>query len=78
MTGILRCILCAATIALCSPTGAQQDSPEALVRSVTNEVVAVLKQDSDIRAGNRRRAATLVEQKVSPHFDFNRMTALHW
>lgn len=76
MTGILRCMLCAAAIALSNPAVAQQDSPEALVRTVTNEVVAVLKQDSDIRAGNRRRAATLVEQKVSPHFDFNRMTAL--
>jgi phospholipid transport system substrate-binding protein len=69
-------MLCAAAIALSNPAVAQQDSPEALVRTVTNEVVAVLKQDSDIRAGNRRRAATLVEQKVSPHFDFNRMTAL--
>lgn len=77
MTGILRCtLLLSAAIALCSSARAQQDSPEVLVRSVTDEVVAVLKQDSDIRSGNRRRAATLVEQKVSPHFDFNRMTAL--
>jgi len=46
------------------------------VRSVTDDVVGIIKQDKDIQAGNRQKTIALVEQKVLPHFDFTRMTAL--
>lgn len=55
---------------------AEVDAPDALVRNVTEEVLAILRADKGIRAGDQQRAVTLVEQKVAPHFDFARMTSL--
>jgi phospholipid transport system substrate-binding protein len=56
--------------------------PDVLARSVTDEVLAVLRTDRDIQAGNTRKVLDLVEKKVLPHFNFVRMTQLavgrHW
>jgi phospholipid transport system substrate-binding protein len=48
--------------------------PEALMRAVTSEVIAVLSQD--LAAGERTNVAQLVEKKILPLFDFQRMTSL--
>lgn len=55
---------------------AQEDSPEALIKKVTEEVLTIVRQDKDIQSGNARKAIELVEAKVLPHFNFQRMTAL--
>src|SRR5260221_6195948 len=55
---------------------AQQLAPDVLVKSITEEVVAILKQDKDIQAGDSKKAADLIETKIVPHFDFIRMTRL--
>jgi len=65
------------------PTGAQgMTPPDALAKSVTDEVLAVLRTDRDIQAGNQKKVVDLVEKKVLPHFNFVRMTQLavgrHW
>lgn len=56
--------------------------PDQLAKNTTQEVLAILKADKDIKSGNVKRAHELVEEKVLPHFDFNRMTQLavgkHW
>jgi phospholipid transport system substrate-binding protein len=56
--------------------------PDALAKSVTDEVLAVLRADKDIQAGNQKKVVDLVEKKVLPHFNFVRMTQLavgrHW
>jgi phospholipid transport system substrate-binding protein len=51
-------------------------APDALVKSVTDEVLDIIRKDKDIKAGSTQRAIELVEQKVLPHFNFSRMTAL--
>jgi len=51
-------------------------APDALARSVTDEVLAVLRADQDIQSGNAKKVVDLVEKKVLPHFDFVRMTQL--
>jgi len=53
-----------------------QESPDALVRRTTDEVLAIIKADKDLQAGNPRKVVELAEQKVLPHFDFTRMTRL--
>lgn len=55
---------------------AQEESPDALVKKVTEDVLAVVRQDKDILNGNTRKVIELVEIKVLPHFNFQRMTAL--
>jgi phospholipid transport system substrate-binding protein len=56
--------------------------PDQLAKNTTQEVLAILKADKDIQSGNVTKAYELVEAKVLPHFDFNRMTQLavgkHW
>ena len=48
--------------------------PDALMNAVTSEVLLVLKQD--LAAGRRTDIALLVESKILPLFDFQRMTSI--
>jgi len=66
-----------AIIAMCAPfAAAAQEAPDALVKRVTDEVLAIIKADKDLQAGNTQKVVSLAEQKVLPHFDFTRMTRL--
>jgi phospholipid transport system substrate-binding protein len=66
-----------ALLALLIPLAqAQQLAPDVLVKSITEEVVAILKKDQDIQAGDAKKAADLIETKVVPHFNFIRMTRI--
>lgn len=55
---------------------AQERAPDALVREVTEDVLTIVRQDRDIQSGNTRKAIDLVDRKVLPYFNFQRMTAL--
>ena len=56
--------------------------PDVLVKNTVQEVLAIVKQDKDIQAGNQKKILELVDAKVLPHFNFTRMTQLavgkHW
>lgn len=59
------------------PAASAEDvAPDVLVRKTTEEVLTVVRNDKDIRAGNVARIVQLIEDKVAPHFDFERMTRL--
>jgi len=63
--------------ALLLPQGAlAQQAPDALVRSVADDVLRIVQQDRELRAGDTSRMAQLIEEKIVPHFDFERMTRL--
>jgi phospholipid transport system substrate-binding protein len=65
------------TLIACVPLlAAAQETPDALVKRVTDEVLAVIKADKDLQGGNMRKVAELADAKVLPHFDFTRMTRL--
>jgi phospholipid transport system substrate-binding protein len=51
-------------------------TPDGLVKTTTEEVIAVIKKDKDIQAGDRAKIYAVVDEKVLPHFDFERMTQL--
>ncbi len=55
---------------------ANEEAPDALIHKVTDDVLTIVRQDKDIRNGNTKKAIELVEAKVLPHFNFQRMTAL--
>lgn len=67
-------ILCLLTLS--GLAKAQQEAPDALIKRISQEVLSVAKQDSEIQSGNHQRVLDLVEEKVLPHVDFPRMTAL--
>ena len=63
--------------ALAAPIALAQDvAPDVLVKSVTQEVLAIIRQDKEIQAGNPAKLAELVESRILPHFDFARMTQI--
>jgi phospholipid transport system substrate-binding protein len=68
--------LVAMMLAAPAMTLAQDVAPDALAKKVTDEVIAVLRADKDIQAGNTKKVLDLVEAKVLPHFNFSRMTRL--
>ena len=53
-----------------------QEAPDALIKRVASDVVATLKSDKDIQAGNRKKLYDLIEGKIATNFDFLRMTSL--
>jgi phospholipid transport system substrate-binding protein len=73
VTGLLGGLLGAL---LFSSAMAVDVAPDVLAKSTTLDVISIIKQDKDIQAGNTRKVLDLVEAKVLPHFDFNRMTML--
>jgi phospholipid transport system substrate-binding protein len=64
------------------PALADDTPPDVLARTTSQEVVAILKQDKEMQNGNQSKVYQLVEAKILPNFDFNRMTQLavgkHW
>lgn len=69
---LLATVLCGAIV----PLRAAELGPDALAKSVTDEVLAIVRADKEIQSGNRQRVLQLVEQKIVPHFSFARMTQL--
>ena len=65
-----------ALLLLLSGARAAMQEPDALIRSTVQEVLTVIKQDKDIQTGNQKKLLELVDAKVLPHFDFERMTRL--
>jgi len=66
-----------------APARAQDmPAPDVLAKSVTDEVIAIMRADKDIQSGHLKKVVDLVDKKVLPHFDFTRMTQLavgrHW
>jgi len=55
---------------------ATERSPDTLVQQVTDDVLNIVRQDKDIQSGDTKKAIALVDAKVLPYFDFQRMTAL--
>ena len=51
-------------------------APDALVRQISTEVIDTVKADKDIQAGNLGKIISLVDAKVMPHVNFQRMTAI--
>jgi len=72
----MKIFFCSLLALLIPVAQAQQLAPDVLVKSITEEVVAILKKDRDIQAGDSKKAADLMENKIVPHFNFVRMTRI--
>jgi phospholipid transport system substrate-binding protein len=74
----MKKLICAILLAAAAfPAFAAPDlAPDALARTVTDEVLAIVRTDKDLQAGNQQKIAQLVEVKVLPHFNFTHMTQL--
>ena len=73
---VIRAAALGLLLALGVPARAQDVPPDQLVKTVTLEVVDLIKSDKEIQAGNRAKLVQLIDAKVLPHFNFTAMTAL--
>lgn len=59
-----------------------QEAPDALVKRVSMEVIDAVKADKELQNGNLKKVVELVDSKILPHVNFQRMTSLaagpHW
>ncbi len=71
---LLPILLCAMAFAAAVPAHADT-APDELIRQVSTEVIDTVKADKAIQAGDVSRIVALVDTKVMPHVNFQRMTA---
>jgi len=70
--------IAATTLSLASlalPAIAADEAPDALVKRISGEVLATIKSDPAIQAGDMNRIIALVDGKIMPNVNFTRMTA---
>jgi phospholipid transport system substrate-binding protein len=48
-------------------------APDVLVKQTADDVLAIVKNDKDIQAGNQQKLFAVVEEKIIPNFDFDRV-----
>jgi phospholipid transport system substrate-binding protein len=51
-------------------------APDVLVKKTADDVLAIIKSDKDIQAGNKQKIYALAEEKILPNFDFNRVSRM--
>ena len=74
MTQLLKLL----AVLLFLPLGAlaQDLGPEELVKKITEDVLAAVKSDKQLAAGDRQKVVKLAEEKILPHVDFEEATRL--
>jgi phospholipid transport system substrate-binding protein len=74
----MKKLLALLSLTLLPAAAAAQDAvpPDALVKTVTLEVVDLISKDKEIKSGSRAKLISVIEEKVLPHFNFGAMTAL--
>lgn len=82
---LIKQLIAVATVTLATSAFAAapaNEAPDALVKRISADVIATAKADKDIQAGNQQDVMNLVESKILPFVDFQRMTQLaagkHW
>jgi phospholipid transport system substrate-binding protein len=54
----------------------QEVAPDVLMKSLSGEVIAEIRKDKALQAGDAAKIAALVDAKIVPHFDVRRITQL--
>jgi phospholipid transport system substrate-binding protein len=78
MKKLIRFIVALFSIAVLFQFGSAlaQEAPDALIKRISQDVLDTAKSDKTIQNGNQKRIRALVEAKIIPHVDFERMTSL--
>jgi phospholipid transport system substrate-binding protein len=58
-----------------APVWAADEAPDAFVRRFTSEMIDLVRNDKMIKAGDMNYIASVVDARVLPHLNFQRMTA---
>jgi phospholipid transport system substrate-binding protein len=73
---IVRSVLMSLAVCLGTVSVARAETaPDALIKQVSTDVLDAVKADKSIQAGDVQKVVALVDVKVMPHINFQRMTA---
>lgn len=61
--------------AMVTPAYAADEAPDALIERLTKDALDTIEKDPSVQAGDVGRIMQLIDEKVMPHLDFQRMTA---
>ena len=61
--------------ACAAPVWAADEAPDAFVRRFTSEMIDLVRNDKMIKSGDMNYIASVVDARVIPHLNFQRMTA---
>ena len=73
---LMSVALAAVSLTFFAAPALAQEMPDAMVRRVAEDMLATIRSDPAIQAGNEARIREVLESKLLPNFDFTRMTAL--
>lgn len=74
MSKLTRWVAIFAITLIASLVQAESLPPDQLVKDVSSEVLNILKNDKDIQNGDMNKVTALAEEKIVPHFNFERMS----
>jgi len=72
---MLAGLLLAGAAAFVRPVHAADEAPDALVKRLSTDVLETIKADKSIKAGDVNKIMVLVDTKIMPNVNFQRMTA---
>ncbi len=73
--GYFLAALAAAASLLAVPVRAADEAPDVLIKRLSTEVLDFIRTDKAIQAGENARIVALVDAKIMPNVNFQRMTA---
>ncbi|MBI5275247.1 MAG: ABC transporter substrate-binding protein [Burkholderiales bacterium] len=65
----------AAALAMAWPAWAADEAPDVMIKRLSDEVIHAVKSDKAIQAGDVGKIMVLVDNKIMPNVNFQRMTA---
>ncbi|MFM9922074.1 ABC transporter substrate-binding protein [Variovorax sp. H27-G14] len=68
-------MLFSAAAAFVTPARAADETPDALVKRISTDVLDTIKSDKSIKSGDVSKIMVLVDSKIMPNVNFQRMTA---
>ncbi len=74
MKPIIQLIAAASTTIAFATSAIAAEAPDVLVKRISADVIETVKSDKDIQAGNRNKIMDLVNSKILPHVDTQKMT----
>lgn len=74
---LLRCgaALLGAAALLAAPVRAADDAPDAMIQRLSNDVLDTIRADKSLQNGDMSKIIALVDRKIMPSVNFQRMTA---
>ena len=72
---IVAFLLAVASFGLAPAVHAADEAPDTLIKRLSDDVLGAVKNDKTVQSGDINRIIALVDSKIMPHVNFQRMTA---